>query len=179
MGKREGEEKQPKSRHKPRNPHLPVLFDILEMLQAVCRASLNPTQPCSPGTRVSVSAKAVVGCCGAAPAMARALWPRRATERLNITDRGDTRGHTCDCLVSGQLCAHLGHKDGQHVGNATRLLGLRRDLRCLCSWHIALQPAWTPGAALPEALSELRHPLVLRLLLSHEDSTNSLSCYQS
>lgn len=30
-----------------------------------------------------------------------------------------------------------------------------------------------------EALSELRHPLVLWLLLSHEGNTNSLSCYQS
>lgn len=116
IGKREGEEKQPKLRHTPRNPHLPALSDILKMLQAVCRASFNPTQPCSPGTFVSVSAKAVVGCCGAAPVMARALWPPGAAEGLSITDTGDTSGHTCDYLVSGQLCVHLGHKNGQHVG---------------------------------------------------------------
>lgn len=55
MREREGEEKQPKPRHTQRNPHLPALSDILKMLQAVCRASINPTQPCSPGTRVCLS----------------------------------------------------------------------------------------------------------------------------
>lgn len=60
MGEREGEEKQPKPKRTQRNPHLPALSDILKMLRAVRRASLNPAQPWSPGTCVSVSAKAVL-----------------------------------------------------------------------------------------------------------------------
>lgn len=73
--------------------------------------------------------------------------------------------------------------------DATRALSLRRDLRYLlylvccsptsaASWaeHYAMHGL--PAAALPEALSKLRHPLVPQFLLSHKDSTtDSLSCH--
>lgn len=128
MGKHEGEKKQPKPRHTQRNPHLPALSDILKMLQAVFRVSLNPTQPSSPGTCVSVSAKAVLVCCGDFPSDGTspvAMGSRRGTEQ---------RGHKGAPVTSGVRAA-LCSPGSQGPWGCHQALGLRRDLRSLYLAH--------------------------------------------
>lgn len=151
------------------------------MLRPRCAALLNLTQSHCPGTCVCLSQDCWN--CWAVPVTARALGPQREMQR-----GADHRRQLVYKVASMTAWCRGSSVLTQFTWMVAGPLSLRRDLRCLPCPATMAPTSWVeqypihglPAAALPGALSKLRHPLVLRFhLLSHEDSTtDSLSCHQ-